>query len=106
VTVDEILFRFKQAQVLCCCTDPDNNSCKARFPRDTFIETGINPETGSLNLKKGEAMVKIHSQIWLNLLVEMQYRCDSLLSGTASNPAIAYVTDYITKTPSEDTHNV
>jgi len=98
VTVDEILFRSNKHRCYAGCTDPRYNSCKARFPRDTFIETGINPETGSLNLKKGEA--------WLNTftnLVTYLLRCNtdvtSLLSGTAIKSTIAYVTDYITKTP-------
>jgi len=37
--------------------------CKHRFPRDTFEQTLVDPKTGALNLKKGEA--------WMNTVTPM-----------------------------------
>ena len=80
------------------CTDPETGVCKARFPRETYPQTAVDPETGALLMKKGEA--------WLNTFtpaVSYMLRCNhdvtSLLSGTAIKSVIAYVADYITKTP-------
>ncbi|KAI0749942.1 hypothetical protein C8Q80DRAFT_1218952 [Daedaleopsis nitida] len=60
--------------------------------------TKVDPETGALIMKKGEA--------WLNtftLAVSYLLRCNhdvtSLMSRTAIKSVIAYVADYITKTP-------
>lgn len=80
------------------CTDPVTKVCKARFPRDTFTETAVDPESGALIMKKGEP--------WLNTftpsasyLLRCNHDVTSLLSGTAIKSVIAYVADYITKTP-------
>ena len=32
-----------------------HGNCKARFPREVFEQTEVNPKTGALNIKKGEA---------------------------------------------------
>ena len=86
-----------QKKIASGCID-NNGNCKARFPRETFKETIVDPETGYLNMKKGEP--------WMNCIspvVTYLFRCNtdvtSLLSGTAIKSVIAYVTDYITKTP-------
>ena len=70
--------------------------CKARFPRPLFAQTEVDPKTGALNVKKGEA--------WINTLaplVTFLLRCNSditsLLSGTAIKAIVAYITDYVTK---------
>lgn len=80
------------------CTDPVTKVCKARFPRDTYTETAVDPESGALIMKKGEP--------WLNTftpsasyLLRCNHDVTSLLSGTAIKSVIAYVADYITKTP-------
>ena len=80
------------------CKDPKTGACKARFPRETHFNTKVDPESGALLMKKGEA--------WLNgftLAVAYMLKCNndvtSLLSGTAMKSVIAYVADYITKTP-------
>jgi len=96
--VDEILFRSNRHKCHSGCTDPKYNSCKARFPRDVFVETAINPETGSLNIKKGEAWLNTFTDI-LTYLMRCNTDVTSLLSGTAIKSTVAYVTDYITKTP-------
>ncbi|KAI0741495.1 hypothetical protein C8Q80DRAFT_1110690 [Daedaleopsis nitida] len=80
------------------CTDPVTKVCKAHFPRETFTETAVDPESGALIMKKGEP--------WLNTftpstsyLLRCNHDVTSLLSGTAIKSVIAYVADYITKTP-------
>jgi len=73
-----------------------HGNCKARFPREVFEQTEVDPKTGALNIKKGEP--------WINTLtpvVTYLLRCNtdvtSLLSGTAIKAVIAYVSDYVTK---------
>src|SRR5258705_12989813 len=64
-------------------------NCKARFPRQIFEETQVDPKTGALNVKKGEK--------WLNTLtpvVTYLLRCNpdvtTLLSGTAIKASFPY----------------
>jgi hypothetical protein len=71
------------------------NTCKAQFPRLTFLKTAID-ECGTVCMKKLEA--------WLNTfspLVTYILRCNtdvtSLSSGTAIKGVVLYVSDYITK---------
>ncbi|KAF8577595.1 hypothetical protein K439DRAFT_1649053 [Ramaria rubella] len=71
-------------------------TCKANPPRDLYQHSEVDPKTGYINLKKGEA--------WMNtFIVTYLLRCNSdvtsLLSGTAIKAVIAYVTDYISKSP-------
>src|SRR6267378_4365561 len=73
-----------------------HGNCKARFPRQTFEKTEVDPKTGALNMKKGER--------WINTLtpiVTFLLRCNSdvtsLLSGTAIKAIVAYISDYVTK---------
>ena len=77
------------------CMNKDGK-CRARFPRPTFDSTEVDPKTGALNVKKGEA--------WINTLtpvVTYLLRCNSditsLLSGTSIKAIVAYISDYITK---------
>ncbi|KAF8575056.1 hypothetical protein K439DRAFT_1295755, partial [Ramaria rubella] len=73
-------------------------TCKARFPRDLYQHSEVDPKTGHINLKKGEAWINTFTPIVTYLL-----RCNSdgtsLLSGTAIKAVIAYVTDYVSKSP-------
>ena len=70
--------------------------CKARFPRDIVEFTMVDPATGALKMKKGEAWINTFSS-----LVTYLFRCNtdttSLLSGTAIKATVAYITDYVTK---------
>ncbi|KAF8416921.1 hypothetical protein L210DRAFT_812147, partial [Boletus edulis BED1] len=72
--------------------------CKARFPRPTFPLTFVDNDTGYVQLKKGESMM--NSFTWL---VTFLFRCNtdvtSLLSGTAVKAVVAYISDYISKSP-------
>ena len=58
--------------------------------------TMVDPTTGALKMKKGEAWINTFSS-----LVTYLFRCNtdttSLLSGTAIKATVMYVTDYITK---------
>ena len=73
-----------------------HGKCRARFPRPVFDCTEVDPQSGALNVKKGEA--------WINTLtpvVTYLLRCNtdvtSLLSGTSIKAIVAYISDYITK---------
>src|ERR1700728_4290812 len=73
-----------------------HGNCKARFPRQKFERTKVDPKTAALNIKKGEG--------WINPLtpiVTFLLRCNSditsLLSGTAIKAIVAYISDYVTK---------
>ena len=79
------------------CKDNKYGKCKARFPRPIFKSTEINPESGSLNIKKLEK--------WINFITpSLTYvmRCNTdvtcMWSGTALKAVIMYISDYITKT--------
>ena len=70
--------------------------CKARFPREIVESTMVDPATGALKIKKGEAWINTFSSLVTYLL-----RCNtdstSLLSGTAIKATVLYITDYVTK---------
>ena len=70
--------------------------CRARFPRDVVPETMVDPLTGALRIKKGEAWMNTFTYI-LTYLLRSNSDVTSLLSGTAIKAIVAYVTDYITK---------
>jgi len=79
------------------CKMHPNGLCKARFPRPCFDETTVDSQ-GHLEMK--------HLETWLNTfccILSYLIRCNSdvtsLLSGTSIKAIIAYVTDYVTKTP-------
>ena len=73
-----------------------HGNCKARFPRDIFIQSEVDPKTGALNIKKGEPWINTFTPLVTYLL-----RCNSdvtsLLSGTAIKAIVAYISDYVTK---------
>ena len=79
------------------CTDNAHGTCKARFPCQTYQHTEVDPESGALNLKKGEAWINSVSPATTYL-----FRCNTdvtcLWSGTSLKAIIIYITDYITKT--------
>jgi len=81
-----------------------HGNCKARFPRQLFDETQVDPKTGVLNVKKGEKWINT-----LTPLVTFVLRCNtditSLLSGTAIKAIVAYISDYVTK-PGFKTHTI
>ncbi|KAJ7112380.1 hypothetical protein C8R44DRAFT_632138, partial [Mycena epipterygia] len=73
-----------------------DGSCSARFPRDVFIKTEVDPIDGAINVKKLEPMLNC-------VTPDVTYclRCNtdvtSLLSGTSIKAVVAYISDYVTK---------
>jgi Helitron helicase-like domain at N-terminus len=94
--LDELLFRLNRHKCYSGCTDPKYGTCNAQFPRDLFLETSIDPATGALNMKKGEAWLNTFTPV-LTYLMRCNTDVTSLLSGTAIKSVFAYITDYITK---------
>ncbi|KAI0740376.1 hypothetical protein C8Q76DRAFT_592958, partial [Earliella scabrosa] len=87
------------------CPDPITKTCKVRFPRDTYASTQtwptsqqVDPESGALIMKKGEAWLNTFTPA-VSYLLCCNHDVTSLLPGTAIKSVIAYVADYITKTP-------
>jgi hypothetical protein len=62
------------------------------------METTVDPQSGYLNMKKGEAWINTFTPV-LSYLICCNSDVTSLLSGTAIKAVVAYVADYITKTP-------
>lgn len=97
-TVNELLYRSNTHDCRHGCKDNKYGTCKARFPRETPQVTQCDMKTGAIIQRKGEAWMN-----WFTPTVTYLLRCNtdvtSLLSGTAIKAVIAYVTDYITKTP-------
>ncbi|KZT29225.1 hypothetical protein NEOLEDRAFT_1040500, partial [Neolentinus lepideus HHB14362 ss-1] len=75
-----------------------NGICKARFPRLVVPETKVDDNTGYIQMRKGESWLNTYTPT-LTYLLRSNSDVTSLLSGTALKAVIAYVTDYITKTP-------
>jgi hypothetical protein len=86
------------------CKSNKYGKCKARFPRKIFKQTMVNPNTGSLDIRKGEQWMNNVSPV-LTYLFRCNTDVTSLLSGTAIKAVIAYISDYITK-PSLKTYVV
>jgi hypothetical protein len=78
--------------------------CKARFPRQIFYQTEVDPKTGALNIKKGEAWINTMTPV-LTYLLRCNTDVTSLLSGTAIKAIVAYISDYVTK-PGLKTHTI
>ncbi|KII82907.1 hypothetical protein PLICRDRAFT_682664 [Plicaturopsis crispa FD-325 SS-3] len=78
--------------------------CRARFPRQVFESTMIDPDTGALNMKKGEPDMNTFTPL-VTYLFRSNTDVTSLLSGTAIKAVVAYISDYITK-PSLKTYSI
>ncbi|RDX44584.1 hypothetical protein OH76DRAFT_1301071, partial [Lentinus brumalis] len=79
------------------CWRGDPPVCRARFPRDLLHRTEIDRTTGAIRFR--------HEHKWLNTfnpvlayLLRCNHDVTCLLSGTSVKAAMAYVTDYVTKT--------
>jgi hypothetical protein len=103
ITVDDILLRSnvhkcgggKNGRRPTCINKQGN--CKARFPRTIFEQTEVDPQTGALNIKKGEPWLNTVTPI-LTYVLKCNTDVTSLLSGTAVKAVVAYISDYVTKT--------
>ena len=80
------------------CRDPRTGLCKAWFPYDVYAATAVDRESGALVIKKGEAWLNTFTPC-LSYLLQCNHDVTSLMSGMAIKSVIAYVADYITKTP-------
>ena len=72
------------------------NSCRGRFPRDIHKTTTVDPESGAILLEKHETQLNTFTAL-LTFLLRCNTDTTCLLSGTAIKAAIAYITDYISK---------
>jgi hypothetical protein len=73
-----------------------DGTCSARFPRDVFQKTEVDPDDGYINMKKLEPMLNTVTPD-LTYLLRCNTDVTSLLSGTSIKAVVAYVSDYITK---------
>ncbi|KIJ60978.1 hypothetical protein HYDPIDRAFT_177190 [Hydnomerulius pinastri MD-312] len=78
------------------CRSNQSGTCKARFPRETFPMTFVDPDTGALNIKKGEPWLNTVTDV-VTYLICSNTDITSLMSGTAVKAVVAYVSDYISK---------
>ena len=95
-TVDDLLWQSNIHECGSRCYADGRDSCKPRFPRELFKETIVDPESGALNMKKGEAHMNTITPM-LTYLLRCNTDVTSLLSGTAVKAVVAYVTEYVTK---------
>ncbi|HMI78182.1 MAG TPA: helitron helicase-like domain-containing protein, partial [Ferruginibacter sp.] len=73
-----------------------HGNCKSRFPRTLYEQTQVDPKTGALNIKKGEAWINTLTPV-ITYLLRCNTDVTSLMSGTAIKAIVAYISDYITK---------
>ncbi|KAF6759627.1 hypothetical protein DFP72DRAFT_792664, partial [Ephemerocybe angulata] len=96
LTVDDILIRSNKIHATGKGCINKDGVCTARFPREVFMQTTVDPKTGHLNMKKQESSINDVSPV-----VTATNRCNTdarcLLSGTSVKAVVGYVTDYITK---------
>ncbi|KAI0652910.1 hypothetical protein C8Q70DRAFT_879904, partial [Cubamyces menziesii] len=72
--------------------------CKARYPRETRAETVVEPDSGAIRFRKLDPWINTYNVV-LSYLLRCNTDVTCLLSGTQVRAVIAYVTDYVTKTP-------
>src|SRR6202167_2752778 len=106
-TVDDLILRLnvhkcrtsipadekKQKKERRGCINKHGN-CKARFPRQIFEKTEVDPKTGALNIKKGESWINTFTPI-VTFLLRCNSDVTSLLSGTAIKAIVAYISDKV-----------
>ena len=95
---DDIVFRSNQhtRNHTKGCKRTPTSQCKARYPRELFNETIVDPATGAIRFKKQEAWINTFNPL-LSYLLRCNTDVTCLLSGTQVKAVIAYVTDYISK---------
>jgi hypothetical protein len=78
------------------CKDNRYGKCRARFPRPFHEKSEVDPETGSITLKKLEPWINTFSPL-LTYLMRCNTDVSCIWSGTAVKAVLVYITDYITK---------
>jgi hypothetical protein len=78
------------------CKDNRYGKCRARFPQAVHEKSEVDPDTGSITLKKGEPWINTFSPL-LTYLVRCNTDVSCIWSGTAVKAVLVYITDYITK---------
>ncbi|KAJ7653446.1 hypothetical protein B0H17DRAFT_1147097 [Mycena rosella] len=89
------LVGFPESAIIRGCLRKDE-TCSARFPRDVYMKTEVDPADGSINGKKQEPMINC---VTPDVTYCIRYNTDvtSLLSGTSIKAVVAYISDYVTK---------
>ncbi|EPT00899.1 hypothetical protein FOMPIDRAFT_1109416, partial [Fomitopsis schrenkii] len=97
---DDIIFRRNQhsQQHSKGCKRTASSACRARYPRELFDSTIIDPDSGAIRFKKTEPWINTFNHL-LSYLLRCNTDVTCLLSGTTVKAVIAYVTDYISKAP-------
>ncbi|KAF8135526.1 hypothetical protein EV363DRAFT_1396025 [Boletus edulis] len=76
-----------KSQPVLGCKSNKLGVCKARFPWPVLSQTLVDPLTGYLTLKKGEAMMNTFTY-----MLSYLFRCNT-------DAVVAYISDYISKSP-------
>ncbi|EPT05109.1 hypothetical protein FOMPIDRAFT_1107226, partial [Fomitopsis schrenkii] len=95
---DDIVYRsnrHSESHSKGCKKTPDS-ICRARYPRELYPQTVIDPDSGAIRFKKTEAWINTFNPV-LSFLLRCNTDVTCLLSGTQVRAIIAYVTDYISK---------
>ncbi|KAJ3749724.1 hypothetical protein EV360DRAFT_12195, partial [Lentinula raphanica] len=79
------------------CLNNQFRKCKARFPRECYTQSSVDPDTGHIFLKKLEPWINDICPP-LTYLIRGNTDVTSILSGTAIKSCVVYIADYITKT--------
>ncbi|KAI5891530.1 uncharacterized protein SCHCODRAFT_02668858 [Schizophyllum commune H4-8] len=95
--VDDLLLR---SNVHTCidkyCKYNKTGRCRARMPREVRRETKVDPKTGALRFKHEEPNMNDICAL-ITFLFRCNHDCTCLLSGSAVNHIVYYITEYITK---------
>ncbi|KAJ7870210.1 hypothetical protein B0H14DRAFT_2345768 [Mycena olivaceomarginata] len=73
-----------------------DGTCSARFPRELYMKTEVDPDDGSINVKKLEPKINCVTPD-LTYCLRCNSDATSLLSGTSIKAVVAYISDYVTK---------
>ncbi|KIJ22996.1 hypothetical protein M422DRAFT_83428, partial [Sphaerobolus stellatus SS14] len=96
--VDDILYRSNRHNCeLGFCNNNKQRVCRARFPRELRPQTILHDD-GRIESKHEEEMMNTFSYL-LTYIIRCNTDVTHLLSGTLIHAVIAYITDYISKSP-------
>ncbi|KAI9063187.1 hypothetical protein FKP32DRAFT_1549131, partial [Trametes sanguinea] len=78
------------------CLRGDPPYCRARFPRESVVETQVDLNSGAIQFQKRDVWINTYQPV-LSAALRCNTDVTCLLSGTQVRAIIAYVTDYVTK---------